>query len=179
MEIPDLRPFPKDHPPSPFPSPVVVGRRGERIVLGQLAEGLALLPVGWLGARVLVTGRVPAECIERLVEAYETKKMVSDGTMGWHDCEVCTTQDQRYPDDRVGPIVRWRGRELRLYGHGHHLVRLASTVYMCPVLVLHYMLDHEYQPPAEFLKAVVEGTFLTTTDLVRREESLNEWMAGE
>ena len=37
---------------------------------------------------------------------------------------------------------------------------------MCPVLIVHYVIDHRYRPPDEFVKAVVEGKFLTSADLV-------------
>ena len=45
---------------------------------------------------------------------------------------------------------------------------------MCPVLILHYILDHKYQPPSEFVRTVTEGGFLTTDDLVSCAETAEE-----
>ena len=36
---------------------------------------------------------------------------------------------------------------------------------MTPALVLHYILDHRYRPPDEFVEAVIEGSLLTDDDL--------------
>jgi len=150
--------------------------RGEASWEHDAPAGLTLLSVGWLGRDVPSTGDVPTECIDRLVDAYAARKFVSDGSHGWHDCEICTTKEQHCPGGKTGPIIRWRERDLRLYGHGHHLVKLGSIVYMCPVLTLHYILDHKYQPPQEFVTAVVQGVFLTDDDLVPRPSiSPPEW----
>ena len=78
--------------------------------------------------------------------------------------EICTTQEQRYPGGKCGPAVHWRGRDLRLYGHGHYLVRMRDVVYIAPALLLHYILYHHYRPPEEFVEAVVMGSFLTPED---------------
>ena len=175
MTIPDLLVLPAGHPPSPYPFPPPIGTRDGETTLGELPKQIKLCAVGWLGHEVTASGEVAAECVDLLVDAYDSKLVFSDGTMGWHDCEICTTEEQRRPGGKIGPVVRWRGRELRLYGHGHHLVRLGDVVYMCPVLILHYVLDHGYQPPREFLKAVADGRFLTTNDLVPSSETAHEW----
>jgi len=177
MMIPDLQVFPPNHPPSPFPFPVVMLQQDDELAIGQLPDSVVLYAIGWLGDQIPTTGDVPDECIARLFSAYDSKETISDGTKGWHDCEICATPEQRRPGGRIGPVVQWRGTELRLYGHGHHLVRLGPKVYMCPVLILHYILDHHYQPPPEFVDAVVRGTFLTTHDLVPCNETIDEWFA--
>jgi hypothetical protein len=125
--------------------------------------------------------------------AYEGQKILSDGTLGLHGCEICTTKDQHAPGGRIWPVihwrqlvdfllphhrphhrhsggrilpvVHWRGRALQLAGHGHYLIRSQNVVYMAPALVLHYILDHHYRPPDEFVDAVVVGAFLTPEDL--------------
>jgi hypothetical protein len=176
MEIPDLEVIPPNHPPSPYDSPIMIGSRGREAIFGTLPDGLTLYAVGWIENKVPVTGEVPDECIDRLVDAHESDKTISDGTMGWHDCEVYTNRKQRCTDGRPGFVIQWRDGELHLLGHGHHLVRLGSAVYMCPVLILHYILEHGYQPPVEFLKAVIEGTFLTAEDLIACPETMAEWI---
>ncbi len=56
-------------------------------------------------------------------------------------------------------------------------MKLGSAVYMCPVLILHYILDHKYLPPQEFITATVQGAFLTSNDFVAcPETSVDEWL---
>jgi hypothetical protein len=43
-------------------------------------------------------------------------------------------------------------------------------VYISPVLILHYILDHGYRPPDEFIEAVGQGEFLRPSDLVWVED---------
>lgn len=88
-----------------------------------------------------------------------------DGTAGWHDCLMCPEQEQRYPGGGIGPIVRWGLRRRRVRGYGHFLIATEGRAYMAPVLILHYIIDHDYSPPAEFQRAVLEGRFLSEDDL--------------
>lgn len=165
MFIPDLQEFPSDHPPTPYGFRLPI-KRGGKVGSAHLPADTVLRAVGWLGNQVPSSGDTREECIDRLVLAYERKQVLSDGTMGWHDCEICTTEDQQCPGGEIGPVIHWRGRDLRLYGHGHYLIQNQDVVYMAPALVLHYILDHQYRPPDEFVEAVIVGSFLTPEDLV-------------
>jgi len=165
MFIPDLQEFPSAHPPTPYGFPLPILRGGE-FGSGVLPAGTVLRAVGWLGDRVPSSGDTPDECIDGLVVAYETQRVLSDGTRGWHDCEICKTDRQHYPGGMIGPVIHWRGRDLRLYGHGHYLIRIRNVVYMAPALLLHYILDHHYRPPDEFVEAVIVGEYLTPEDFV-------------
>ena len=159
MKIPDLTKFSPEHSPSPygFPLPLM---SGETWGIGRLPDGSTLLAVGWLGNSVKSKGSVAEDVVDALLEAYETKAVFSDGTAGWHDCELCPGPEAWYSDGKVGPVIRWRGRQVRLYGHGHHLLRQGTTIYMAPALILHYILDHGYCPPEEFQEAATSGEFL-------------------
>jgi len=164
MEIPDLTRFSPGHPASPYGFPLPV-KSGDTWGIGRLPEGSALLAVGWLGSSVKSTGPVPEDAVDALLEAYESKAVFSDGTAGWHDCELCPGPEAWYSDGEVGPVIRWRGRQVRLYGHGHHLLRRGTITYMVPALILHYILDHGYRPPQEFLEAAMAGKFLRAEHL--------------
>ena len=164
MKIPDLTEFPPDHPPSPYNFPLYVKRDGTWGT-GSLPDGTTLVAVGWLGATVPSTGAVDDEVIDALIDAYRSKAIFSDGSAGWHDCELCPGPEAWYSDGQVGPVISWRGQDLRLYGHGHHLLRHGSTVFVTPALILHYILDHGYCPPDEFLQAVIVGKFLRSEHL--------------
>jgi hypothetical protein len=127
--------------------------------------------VGWLGSFVPTTGPTPDECIQRLFDAHADGWGLSDGSLGWHDCEICTTEAEWYPGGKIGPVIRWQGCELRLYGAGHFLVRHEGQVYCCPALTLHYILDHGYRPPDEFVRAVLHGRFVEHRDSLAQQET--------
>ncbi len=164
MMIPDLKQFSPGSPPSPYGMPLSISRDGEWGE-GLLTDDVSLRTVGWLGDLADSVGDVSGSCIDKLFIAYERNLIFSDGTMGWHDCEMCSGEEQHYPQGGTGPIVKWKGRELRLYGHGHYLIKYGQIVYMAPALLLHYILDHQYMPPNQFVSAVIEGRFLTEEDL--------------
>jgi hypothetical protein len=154
MEFPDLHEFPDGHPPSPYGKPLLVVKVGS----GMLPDGLTLRAVGWLERPGFPTGSVSKDCVEALVAALRGG-IFSDGYRGIHSCTLC---------GKALPEVRWRRRKVVLKGHGHYLVQSGQLVYMAPRLLLHYILDHEYRPPDEFVQAVAQGRFLTDDDLVIR-----------
>ena len=154
MEFPDLHEFPRGHPPSPYGWPVLVVKVGA----GVLPEGLTLRAVGWLERPGFPTGPTPRDCVEALLAA-TPGAILSDGSRGVHSCGLCGSSL---------PEVRWKRRKVGLKGHGHYLVESGQIVYMAPALLLHYILDHAYLPPAEFVRAVSRGRFLTEDDLVVR-----------
>ncbi len=165
MFIPDLTQLPADHPPSPYNVPLFCNRNGKPS-LGRLPRETIVYAVGWLDDQTTTSGRIPDECIEVLFDAYISGAIFSDGSRGWHDCQLCSGPADWYPEEKVGPVIHWRDRSIRLFGHGHHLIRLENSVYMCPVLILHYILDHNYKPPEEFLQALTRGIFLTAEGLI-------------
>ena len=149
MEYPELCVIPADHPHR-----LCVG--------GKVPDDLEVRMVGWLGRRVPITEETPAGCVDGLMTAHKPGTIIRDFSLGSHDCEVC--------DAPHATTVRWRGRSLRLNGLGHHFVRLGDVVYMCPELLLHYVLRHGYLPPSEFVQAVMEGTFMAECDLAPAAE---------
>jgi hypothetical protein len=153
MEFRDLHEFPKDHPPSPYGEPVPVPN-GE----GTLPEGLRLRTVGWLESPGFATGSIPKACLAALAEALHGH-IFSDGYRGVQSCTLC---------GKTCPEITWALKRITLKGHGHYLVQRGQIVYMAPELLLHYILDHGYCPPPEFVDAVVHGRFLKPEDLVIR-----------
>ncbi len=197
MRIRDLKKFPPNSHPSPHGYPILMVREN-KLGHGVLPKGVTLCAVGWLGSWNLSRGVTSEECIDRLFEAYPTK-IISDGAMGSHKCEICFGKDtgdlgfafvfhlaqlglkitfekfmessfldkkSKYSVFSTSPTVSWRERELQLYGHGHYLVKYRETVYMCPALILHYILDHRYKPPDAFVRAVIHGNFFEESDLI-------------
>ena len=171
MNIKDLTQFPAGHPPSPYNFPIQF-QKGNKWGEVFLQDGLTLITIGWLGDCIPNRGATSSKCISRLWDAYEAELVISDGTAGWHDCELCHGEDEWYPGGQVGQIHEWQGRQLRIYGHGHFLNQYNEIVYLSPALILHYILDHEYQPPGEFIEAVEKGKFLTPKNLVWIENDI-------
>ena len=71
---------------------------------------------------------------------------------GYHECSLCQP-----PQGVVTPeqVQRWRMNQAPR-GNGEVRVTGADgSVYAAPVLVLHYVLQHGYQPPLQFVSAVV------------------------
>src|SRR5262249_18313334 len=111
-------------------------------------------------------GKTPPLCLARLVDAHDRGLVFNDYSRGWHSCEVCVRADTHPYCE-----VFWGGRTLELYGHGHFIV-LANrpllrrrVAYMFPALLLHYIVDHRYRPPDEFVSAVLDGEFLNEDNL--------------
>src|SRR5262249_14039305 len=126
-----------------------------KIGRGYLPKGLKLCSVGWLEKPGFATGPVSDKCIKALVTAHP-RQIFSDGYRGIHGCTLC---------GRIMPQVRWRGRTIRLKGHGNYWVRREDMVYMAPELLLHYIRAPRYCPPQEFVEATIHSSFLTEGDL--------------
>ena len=133
--------------------------RGKTVKKMTESDSGASLPKDLHTPQAFSTGQVPDECIDILVAAYPNK-IFRDGTSGVHTCSLCThTQTVAlYP-------IQWRGQTITVKGFGHYLVQMDKIVYMAPALLLHYICEHRYCPPQEFVYAMVHGKFLTEDDL--------------
>jgi hypothetical protein len=161
MYIPDLYTFPAGHPPSPYGRVGVGGP--ERFGFLWLADHLTLRAVGWVGNHLESQGRVSDECVERILSA----PGISDGTEGGHQCEICLAAGKQSEGNRDS--LRWRDKTICVYGHGHNVFIRGTVAYMCPVLIVHYIVTHSYKPPDEFLAATLEGRPLQLADLLFEE----------
>jgi hypothetical protein len=165
LQIDDLTKIPENHPPSPYSFPVPL-KNGEIWGYGILPDKLPIFTIGWLGDFLPEEGEVDPICIDRLWQAFTEKQIIIDGTAGWHDCELCDGKDDWYPDEKVGPVVEWRDEKARIRGYGHFLLSSGQKVYMTPTLILHYIIDHGYKPPLEFVEtAMGSGNILGMDDL--------------
>lgn len=107
------------------------------------------LNIGWLGgAQPYRQGEVPAELIERLWTFCRTPVC---GTRGLHECELCAT-DRRSANtaQRDEETITLGSAEIRVFGP-------QGRIYAAPNLIYHYVIAHRYQPPHEFITAVLEG----------------------
>jgi len=113
--------------------------------------------VGWLDAiHHFPTGDVEPRLIVKMkllaakpVELYR----------GFHICELCPdpglSKASRLPHHPVldpnNPYAKWRDSRR---SNGEIRVSRDGVTFAAPVLIVHYIEEHRYLPPAEFLKAV-------------------------
>jgi hypothetical protein len=104
-----------------------------------VAEGDHVRAISWLSSDHPYTrGTVPAEFVDRLREfarlAMDSEKALSFGAFrGFHSCEFCH-----------------RVRDSRNFG-----VPSGEVLFVAPAMVAHYVEQHGYAPPPEFIAAVL------------------------
>ncbi|MDE7252660.1 MAG: hypothetical protein K2O32_06940 [Acetatifactor sp.] len=70
---------------------------------------------------------------------------------GFHTCDLCEK-----PNTGV-PVVEYKGQKRKV---GYYEMRVwgkDGNVYAAPSLIFHYILQHGYQPPQEFIDAVMDS----------------------
>jgi hypothetical protein len=103
-----------------------------------------MVNVGWLGR----TPDFPTGPVDETVRA-ELRRRVAEPeqlTRGFHGCELCAG----------GPLI-WvevGGKDLRLGNGEIHACGADGVRYAAPTLIVHYIEEHGYRPPEEFLAAV-------------------------
>jgi len=109
------------------------------------------LQVGWLSIEYeFPRGDTPEEFrrVLRLLSAESVNQC-----MGWHDCEFCETPPRKSFFSSRAPTRT----NFALKGNGEIHVPAAqgNIVYVAPQLVAHYVEEHCYLPPNEFVEAVL------------------------
>jgi hypothetical protein len=114
--------------------------RGERA-----GSAAPLLNVGWLAeGHEFLRGDVPGGFVEALLElAKDTVNVYR----GMHFCDFCPTFQEARKNVRFRDVFIGSGEVHVRGGEGR--------VYVAPALVVHYVADHGYQPPREFVDAVL------------------------
>ena len=106
-----------------------------------------VLSVGWLDAQhPYPTGDVPdavAQCL------WEYCRIRVEATRGLHECELCPKLEPGRHVTREGETLLLGSAEIRVFAEG--------VVFAAPNLVYHYVVDHHYLPPDEFLRAILDG----------------------
>jgi hypothetical protein len=104
------------------------------------------ISVGWLDkAHDFPRGAVPARFFEHLVDICKRPAVQH---RGFHVCEFCDFEPdptftlQRAAGAVSSAVIRVVGRDTR--------------VYYSPVMICHYIAKHGYQPPEDFIRAVLE-----------------------
>ncbi len=117
--------------------------------IGYEYERFGTVNVGWLDKKhTYVQGKTSDEFQTRLLEfcAYPVVR-----TRGFHECEFCESSISQ-------PIcVQMGDRKIGL-GSAEIRVFYNGRVYAAPNLIYHYVVEHQYKPPDEFIEAVLQGS---------------------
>ena len=98
-----------------------------------------LVAIGWLeNGRPVPTGEVPEQVFDQLRELL--REPWGPACFGWHDCDLCV---YRYGPSKLGTHRKTMGSK-------NVFVPGDAKIYLAPELILHYIDQHGYSPPAEF-----------------------------
>jgi hypothetical protein len=113
--------------------------------------------VGWLGNGSFLIGSTSEEFQAKLLEFCHDHVIVHIAR-GFHTCELCS-MDQKSDlqwfsqnQDRYGPEQHWAS-----IGDGEIRVIGENAIYAAPALIYHYVVEHKYFPPVEFIESVLDG----------------------
>lgn len=114
---------------------------------------MPVLNIGWLGeGHPFSSGPTPPEFRQRLL-TFCRDEHVLYLCRGFHVCELCVaTADDPYPG-----LMPQLGEAWSFIGNGQIRVLGDGVVYAAPTMIIHYVQDHAYQPPIEFVTAVLAG----------------------
>ncbi|GAB4585034.1 DUF7919 family protein [Nocardia sp. IFM 10818] len=109
------------------------------------------ISIGWLDeAEVYARGETPGEFSERLVELCRNSV---NRTRGWHTCNLCPRPAGPMP----APTVTKSSNGDFPVGFGEIRVEGTDGVkYATPDMIAHYVCEHSYRPPMEFIEAVLQ-----------------------
>jgi hypothetical protein len=109
------------------------------------------------GVRCFPKGAVEHHLIEKMKRLAATPVELYRGK---HLCEVCTAPpdvEMTFVPDRwkvLDPNCSWALWAKSRQSNGEIRVTNEGVTYAAPVLIVHYIEEHGYLPPAQFLKAI-------------------------
>ncbi|GAA2407873.1 hypothetical protein GCM10010420_39980 [Streptomyces glaucosporus] len=119
---------------------------------------ISMLNIGWLGLELGIPaeeGGVSAEVLDALKVELKKPRSVSPGV---HECEFCSSGEP-------------------MQGNGElHIYSADGKVYSAPTMIVHYIEDHGYAPPVQFVEAVNRSTPLLWDS---RAEALRKILVDE
>ena len=105
------------------------------------------LNIGWLAQGVdFLTTPPDKKFVDRL---WRFCKLSVGQTRGLHLCEICGCHEAN--------VSRFSEEALLLGSAEIRVISDQGRLYASPNLIFHYVFDHNYSPPAEFVRAVLEG----------------------
>ncbi len=117
--------------------------------------GLLSLNIGWLaGQQPFSRGETPQEFRTQLFQFCLDENLVHI-YRGFHECEICNLPSREWAERRHS--IYGDKAEFASIGDGEIRVIGESAIYAAPALIYHYVVDHEYKPPDDFIQAVMTG----------------------
>ncbi|WP_234731832.1 DUF7919 family protein [Acidocella facilis] len=111
---------------------------------------LGLLNIGWLSGEYPFPQGIPNEDFVAVL-----RKLVATPVRlfrGSHLCEFCPKPPTILSKGGIPMLAPLPGTT----GNGEiHIKTANNTTYVAPVLILHYVTDHHYLPPQEFIDAAL------------------------
>lgn len=118
--------------------------------------GVKSLAVGWLDPqKPFRQGEVSQEFKARLCNFCSPDYLVWL-TRGVHTCEICDVSPTGWII-KEGILQTDAGLEAYGFGNGEIRVFGKYAVFAAPRLIYHYVVEHKYKPPQEFIEAVLTG----------------------
>jgi hypothetical protein len=109
---------------------------------------LEMLSVGWLDNRHAYNQGATTEEFRKHLFHFCLYPILQ--TRGTHHCEFCQ------PKPHYAAYAKLDGQELWM-GSAEIRVVHKGKVYAAPNLIYHYVVEHNYKPPDEFIEAVLHG----------------------
>ena len=116
---------------------------------------MPIFAVGWLNGPPERPSRAPNNVNAMLITAWMELRYVHAASGQIHVCGLCPPR----PKGKKGSPIRIGKQRGTLIGSGHFLVSYRKLAYAAPVLVAHYIQEHMYHPPMQFVEAVLKGQF--------------------
>jgi hypothetical protein len=106
------------------------------------------LNVGWLDNRhPFLRGRVDQSVLGRIFML--CTEHPKNKTRGWHNCPLCLEPEYPYRTEHNGRKIVLGSAEIWIEAR-------SGVQYAAPDLIFHYIRDHQYLPPREFIEAIME-----------------------
>ena len=117
-----------------------------------------ILCVGWLDAnKQFSKGNVSEEFLDR-IWVFCCHPVLY--TLGFHQCPFCK-------EPSFGIHVRRGDKETDLGSAEIWILGQNGIIYAAPDLIYHYIVGHDYQPPDEFIQAVIQSPLPGSEDYER------------
>ena len=118
----------------------VFSEKDSKLLCGQSSAEVMMTAVGWLeNGKPYATGKSPESLVGKLQEFITTQEL-NFVFLGIHICDQCD----------LGYIENAGSKTCFIYHQ--------DKVYFFPDLIIHYIENHSYLPPGEFIEAVLEPT---------------------
>jgi hypothetical protein len=114
-------------------------------------RAVQVLNVGWLAIEYPFAKK--KACEELLDALFETCLRTVNQTRGFHECQFCDAPTFGVEVSRNDQRTGLGSAEIRVEGKG-------GIRYAAPDLIYHYVAEHDYDPPKEFVEAVLQRSIL-------------------